>query len=246
VLKVRGAGVASMLKGGDSGPVTFDVDSAVKDLRTMLAEGNARGLALPLVAQTLACYEETSATSRRRGGLGGLGLLGEPRPRVIRNRATHNRTPIVQNLGANMSVTLLKLRPSSTSRSRRAATQLRPAHGRRARCRRHLGRVQARGQIRAVALRHRLRQGLGRARHGLRLAHASRPRGKDARSSSPCWRPHERRLHGHQPRRRADQGRFRRRHRRGRISGDTSDKDEACAIAGIDAAGLKADPGQDG
>jgi 3-hydroxyisobutyrate dehydrogenase len=59
VLKVRGAGVASMLKGGDGGPVTFDVDSAVKDLRTMLAEGNARGLALPLVEQTLACYEET-------------------------------------------------------------------------------------------------------------------------------------------------------------------------------------------
>ena len=59
VLKVRGAGVASMLKGGDGGPVTFDIDSAVKDLRTMLAEGNARGLALPLVAQTLACYEET-------------------------------------------------------------------------------------------------------------------------------------------------------------------------------------------
>ena len=30
------------------------------------------------------------------------------------------------------------------------------------------------------------------------------------------------------------------------ISGDTSDKDEACAIAGIQAAGLTADPGQDG
>jgi uncharacterized protein GlcG (DUF336 family) len=29
------------------------------------------------------------------------------------------------------------------------------------------------------------------------------------------------------------------------ISGDTSDKDEACAIAGIQAAGLSADPGQD-
>jgi uncharacterized protein GlcG (DUF336 family) len=27
------------------------------------------------------------------------------------------------------------------------------------------------------------------------------------------------------------------------ISGDTSDKDEACAVAGIAAAGLKADPG---
>src|SRR5216683_3495433 len=59
VLKVRGAVVAQMLKGGDGGPVTFDVDSAVKDLRTMLAEGKARGIELPLVEKTLACYEET-------------------------------------------------------------------------------------------------------------------------------------------------------------------------------------------
>jgi 3-hydroxyisobutyrate dehydrogenase len=59
VLKVRGAGVAQMLKGGDAGPVTFDVDSAVKDLRTMVAEGNARGVELPLTATTLGCYEET-------------------------------------------------------------------------------------------------------------------------------------------------------------------------------------------
>ena len=29
------------------------------------------------------------------------------------------------------------------------------------------------------------------------------------------------------------------------ISGGTSERDEACAIAGIEAAGLKADPGQD-
>ena len=59
VLKVRGAGVAQMLKGGDAGPVTFDLDSAVKDLRTMLAEGNARGVKLPVTETTLACYEET-------------------------------------------------------------------------------------------------------------------------------------------------------------------------------------------
>ena len=58
VLKVRGAAIARMLGGGDSGPVTFDIDSAVKDLRTMLAEGKARGIALPLVEKTLACYEE--------------------------------------------------------------------------------------------------------------------------------------------------------------------------------------------
>ncbi|HYZ45311.1 MAG TPA: NAD(P)-dependent oxidoreductase [Xanthobacteraceae bacterium] len=59
VLKVRGAGVAQMLKGGDAGPVTFDVDGAVKDLRTMVAEGKARGIELPLTATTLGCYEET-------------------------------------------------------------------------------------------------------------------------------------------------------------------------------------------
>jgi 3-hydroxyisobutyrate dehydrogenase len=58
VLKVRGSGVATMLKGGDGGPVTFDIDSAVKDIRTMLAQGQTQGLELPLVKQTLACYEE--------------------------------------------------------------------------------------------------------------------------------------------------------------------------------------------
>jgi 3-hydroxyisobutyrate dehydrogenase len=59
VLKVRGPGVAQMLKGGDGGPVTFDVDSAVKDLCTMLAEGKSRGVELPLTEKTLVCYEET-------------------------------------------------------------------------------------------------------------------------------------------------------------------------------------------
>jgi 3-hydroxyisobutyrate dehydrogenase len=49
-----------MLRGQESGPVTFDLDSCVKDLRTMLAEGKARGLDLPLVAQSLACFEEVS------------------------------------------------------------------------------------------------------------------------------------------------------------------------------------------
>ena len=65
-------------------PVTFDIDSAVKDLRTMLAEGKARGVELPLVETTLACYEETRRNGLGRGGgLGGLGLLGEPRKQII-------------------------------------------------------------------------------------------------------------------------------------------------------------------
>ncbi|HEY7662689.1 MAG TPA: NAD(P)-dependent oxidoreductase [Xanthobacteraceae bacterium] len=59
VLKVRAPVIAAVLKGGDGGPVTFDVDSGIKDLRTMLAAGKSHGVELPLVEKTLACYEET-------------------------------------------------------------------------------------------------------------------------------------------------------------------------------------------
>jgi len=65
VLKVRGPGVASMLKGGDAGPVTFNVDGGIKDMQSMLAEAKSRGIELPLVERTIACYEETK---RQRSG----------------------------------------------------------------------------------------------------------------------------------------------------------------------------------
>jgi 3-hydroxyisobutyrate dehydrogenase len=59
VLKVRAAGIAAMLKGGAAGPVTFDVDGGIKDMQSMLAEAKSRGIELPLVERTLACYQET-------------------------------------------------------------------------------------------------------------------------------------------------------------------------------------------
>jgi 3-hydroxyisobutyrate dehydrogenase len=59
VLKVRAPGIASMLKGGSAGAVTFDVDSAIKDMQSMLAEAKSRGIELPLVERTLGCYQET-------------------------------------------------------------------------------------------------------------------------------------------------------------------------------------------
>ncbi|HUI13388.1 MAG TPA: NAD(P)-dependent oxidoreductase [Xanthobacteraceae bacterium] len=65
IAKVRAPGVAAMLKGGDPGPVTFDVDGGIKDMRAMLAEAKSRGIELPLVDKTLACYEETR---RQRSG----------------------------------------------------------------------------------------------------------------------------------------------------------------------------------
>jgi 3-hydroxyisobutyrate dehydrogenase len=72
VLKVRGAALVAMLKGDDPGPATFSLDNGVKDLHTMLAEGNSLGIEMPLAEKTLACFEEAS-----RHGLGateGAGL----------------------------------------------------------------------------------------------------------------------------------------------------------------------------
>ena len=65
IAKVRAPGVAAMLKGGDPGPVTFNVDGGIKDMKAMLGEAQSRGVALPVLAQTLASYEETK---RLRGG----------------------------------------------------------------------------------------------------------------------------------------------------------------------------------
>jgi 3-hydroxyisobutyrate dehydrogenase len=60
ILKVRGGAIASMLNGEDAGAVAFDIDSGRKDLRAMTEEGKARGIELPLVEQTLRCFDEAS------------------------------------------------------------------------------------------------------------------------------------------------------------------------------------------
>ena len=58
VLKARGPAIAAAFSGGDPGPVTFDIDLVLKDLRTMIDEGKRRGVALPVVERTLAVYED--------------------------------------------------------------------------------------------------------------------------------------------------------------------------------------------
>ncbi len=60
VLKTRGAAIASALDGKDIGAANFDVDLIRKDLRTMLAEAEKRGARLPVVAQTLAVYDDAA------------------------------------------------------------------------------------------------------------------------------------------------------------------------------------------
>ena len=66
VLRVRGPAIAAALSGAEPGPPAFDVDSIRKDLRTMLAEAQGRGVALPLVERTLAIYDDAA-----REGWGG-------------------------------------------------------------------------------------------------------------------------------------------------------------------------------
>jgi 3-hydroxyisobutyrate dehydrogenase len=53
--------------------VTFAIETGCKDLRTMLAEANARGLELPVIERALAAFEEAT-----RNGWGGRDVSNMP------------------------------------------------------------------------------------------------------------------------------------------------------------------------
>jgi len=76
VLKVRGAGVAAKLKGGDAGPVTFDVDSALKDLRTMLGRGQCARRELRSWKRRSPATRRPSRRSPARRSVGGVRSIG--------------------------------------------------------------------------------------------------------------------------------------------------------------------------
>lgn len=66
-VKNRGPNIASWLAGGEFGAVTFNLDDARKDIRTMVAQGKAMGVDLPLIEKTLACFDEASAAGFGQG-----------------------------------------------------------------------------------------------------------------------------------------------------------------------------------
>jgi 3-hydroxyisobutyrate dehydrogenase len=74
ILKARGGMIANGMRGDDPQPVTFDVDSFRKDLRTMIAEGQELGLSLPVVERTLSVYDE--ASQQGWGSRDGTSLAG--------------------------------------------------------------------------------------------------------------------------------------------------------------------------
>src|SRR6267378_66473 len=65
MLKARGKAIAGVLAGNAPGPVTFNVDSMRKDMRTMIEEARALGYPLPVVERALECFD-----SAARAGLG--------------------------------------------------------------------------------------------------------------------------------------------------------------------------------
>jgi 3-hydroxyisobutyrate dehydrogenase len=73
VLKSRAAVLTAVLQGKDAGPITIDIDSMRKDLRTMVEEASALGTTLPVTSRTLDCYGEAS-----RAGLGKADITAIP------------------------------------------------------------------------------------------------------------------------------------------------------------------------
>ena len=66
-VKNRGPNIAAWLSGGDFGAVTFNLDDARKDIRTMIAQGKTCGVDLPLIERALACFDEASAAGYGQG-----------------------------------------------------------------------------------------------------------------------------------------------------------------------------------
>jgi 3-hydroxyisobutyrate dehydrogenase len=62
VLKQRMPGIVAKLKREPTEQKTFSLDGGIKDVKAMLAEAQKRGVELPLLQQTLACYEEAKRT----------------------------------------------------------------------------------------------------------------------------------------------------------------------------------------
>jgi 3-hydroxyisobutyrate dehydrogenase len=58
MLKTRGASIAATLAGGETTPVTVDIETMRKDLRTMVDEARSRGFALPVASRALECFDE--------------------------------------------------------------------------------------------------------------------------------------------------------------------------------------------
>jgi 3-hydroxyisobutyrate dehydrogenase len=65
-LKARAEMIVTMMEGRDPGPTTFSIANGLKDLRTMVETGAAKGVDMPATKATLSGFEE--ATQKGLGG----------------------------------------------------------------------------------------------------------------------------------------------------------------------------------
>jgi 3-hydroxyisobutyrate dehydrogenase len=79
-LKNRAAVLTAVLQGKDAGPVTTDIDSMRKDLRTMVEEASGLGTSLPVTSRALDCYGEASRAGLGKGDITGIPLHWMNRP----------------------------------------------------------------------------------------------------------------------------------------------------------------------
>jgi 3-hydroxyisobutyrate dehydrogenase len=58
MLKTRGPAIAATLQGKETAPITVDIETMRKDLRTMVEEARSMGRTLPLTARALECFDD--------------------------------------------------------------------------------------------------------------------------------------------------------------------------------------------
>jgi 3-hydroxyisobutyrate dehydrogenase len=66
-LKMRADMIVAMMENRDPGPTTFNIADAVKDLRTMVDTGAAKGADMPATKAALAAFEEANKKGLGRG-----------------------------------------------------------------------------------------------------------------------------------------------------------------------------------
>jgi 3-hydroxyisobutyrate dehydrogenase len=83
VLKQRMPGIVAKLKNEPStARFTFSLDGGIKDVNAMLAEARKRGLDLPLLQQTLDCFEEAKRTLTGNDEVSNVAAYWRNRPKV--------------------------------------------------------------------------------------------------------------------------------------------------------------------
>ncbi len=100
-LKMRADMIVAMMENRDPGPTTFSIANAVKDLRTMVATGAAKGADMPAAKAALAAFEESNNKGLGAGDASRQSVYWASRGKTLTKHFIHH-----QHSEPIMSVTL--------------------------------------------------------------------------------------------------------------------------------------------